>query len=358
MVFAGAVLLWVVGRARERSWPRIGVAGIGMAVYLGMAALSLLLADPRPERGGAKLIGLAMLVGLCVVTADLVPRIGFPAVARTVLLTTLVTSVLALIGVGLFYAGVRSPFVGTYGDLTPGAYARAQAALPHPNLLASFCVFAYGCVTRADAGLSRGWRRLAIMAVTLTSLSTFSRGILALAIAALVRHALTPGRRFFAVIIAVLFGLFMAFLSWTNLALDPTRPWEARFLETPSPRRQGIVSSLATLRAHPLLGIGPGGTTGTSQGAPFDAHCTVLNVAASLGLPALAGLLLIPWGRWHERARPTDRATWGMLAGFALESLGHDIEDFRHVWVAFGLAAVGRAAGPAAVDPRATLPHR
>jgi hypothetical protein len=37
-----------------------------------------------------------------------------------------------------------------------------------------------------------------------------------------------------------------------------------------------------------------------------------------------------------------------MLAGFALESLGHDVEDFRHVWIALGLAAA----------PRATLPPR
>jgi O-antigen ligase len=187
---------------------------------------------------------------------------------------------------------------------------------------------------------------------------TFSRGILALAIAALVRHAITPGRRFLAVFMAVLFGLFIAFLSWTNLAIDPTRPWEARLLETPSPRRQAFVSSLDSLRKHPLFGIGPGASPGTSDGVPFDAHCTVLNVAASLGLPALFGLLLVPWGRWRDRPQPTDRATWGMLAGFALESLGHDIEDFRHVWVAFGLAAVGSAPGPAPVGPRATLPPR
>ena len=102
------------------------------------------------------------------------------------MITTLLTAGLALVGVALFISGVRSPFVGTYGDLTPGAYARAQAALGHPNLLASFCVFAYGCLTRGDASLSPRWRRLAIIAVTLTSLLTFSRGILALTLAALV----------------------------------------------------------------------------------------------------------------------------------------------------------------------------
>ena len=50
-VFAGAALLWVVERARERSWPRCGTAEIGMLVYLAMAVLSLLQADPRPAIG-------------------------------------------------------------------------------------------------------------------------------------------------------------------------------------------------------------------------------------------------------------------------------------------------------------------
>lgn len=358
MVFAAAAILWAVDRARERAWPRVGRAEIGMALYLGMAVLSLLRADPRPASGAAKLLGLSMLVVLAVITAEVVPRIGVPAVARTLAATTLGTSAAALAGVGLLLAGVATPFVGTYGDLVPGAYARAQAALPHPNLLASFCIFAYGVVARDDAGLSPRLRRLTTAAVALTSLLTFSRGILALGLAALVRHADTPGERRRATVAGVLFVLLFGVLSWTHVALDPTRPWELRLLETPSPRRQALVSSVETLRAHPFLGTGPGRSPGTKDGAPFDAHCTPLNVAATLGLPALFGFLLIPLALWRQRPRPTDRATWGMLAGFALESLGHDVEDFRHVWVAFGLAAVGNDRGPADVTPRATLPPR
>jgi len=65
-------------------------------------------------------------------------------------------------------------------------------------------------------------------------------------------------------------------------------------------------------------------------------------VAATLGLPALAGLALAVWALWRARARPTDLATWGMLAGLGLDGLGQDVEDFRHVWVALGLADDGR----------------
>ena len=31
-----------------------------------------------------------------------------------------------------------------------------------------------------------------------------------------------------------------------------------------------------------------------------------------------------------------------MLAALALDGLGQDVEDFRHVWVALGLADAGR----------------
>jgi hypothetical protein len=348
VAFAAAAIAWAVDRARTRTWPKLGLAEVGIAVYLGLAAVSLAHADPRPPSGAAKLVGMAMLGAWAVITADLTPRLGHPAIARTVAVTTLLTAAAALTGVGLFFLGVSTPFVGSYGDLVPGAYTRAQAGLPHPNLLASFCIFAYGVVARDDAGIPPRARRLVMSAVVLTSLLTVSRGILALGLAVLVHHAHTLPRRRLAGVVALSLVLVFAVLSWWNVQIDPTRPFEARILETPSPRRQALVSSIRTLLARPWLGTGPGSSPGTRDGAPFDAHSTALNVAATLGMPALAGLVLVSFGRWRDRPRPTDPATWGMLAGFALESLGHDVEDFRHVWIALGLAAV----------PRATLPPR
>src|SRR5262249_52816304 len=227
------------------------------------------------------------------------------------------------------------------------------------NLLASYCVFAYGVVTRADAALSPRLRRLALGAIGLASLLTFSRGILALALAVLVRHADTPPRRRGAAVAAVLLVAFFAVLSWTNVSLAPTRPADARVLDTPSPRRQALLSSLDTLAAHPWLGTGPGSSPGLRDGQPFDAHLTLLNVAATLGLPALVGFVLVPIGFWRRRPRPTHLATWGVLAGLPLQSLGNDIEDSRHVWVASGSAAADlSSADRGAAAARATLPTR
>jgi hypothetical protein len=315
----------------------------GLALYLGWALVSLLAATPRPAAGPAKLLGVAMLVALFVVTSDLMERPGMPAaVGRTLAATSLVTAAAAVTGVALSYFGRITPLVGTCGDLLPGPLSRAQAGFPHPNLLASWCVFASGAHAREDAGRSRAWRRVVQAALALTVVLTTSRAILAFALSAAIRHATTPARRRFAGALAAVLVLVMTSLTVANVTFSPLRPWDARLLPGPSPRLEAVTTSLGTLGAHPLLGTGPGTSPGRRAGRPFDAHLTPLNVAATLGLPALAGLAFAAWALWRGRARPTDLVTWGMLAGLALDGLGQDVEDFRHVWVALGLADAGR----------------
>jgi hypothetical protein len=107
-----------------------------------------------------------------------------------------------------------------------------------------------------------------------------------------------------------------------------------------------VTTSSETLGEDPLFGSGPGSSPGRVDELAFDAHLTPLNIAATLGLPALLGFLLVPFALWRARRRPTDRALWGMLAGLGLDGLGQDIEDFRHVWVAFGLAGAERDETP------------
>ena len=61
-------------------------------------------------------------------------------------------------GLALFYAGVETPLVGGYGDLLPSrSYARVQAGLYHPNLLARYCIFAAAVVSMP---LSTPWATL------------------------------------------------------------------------------------------------------------------------------------------------------------------------------------------------------
>jgi hypothetical protein len=286
---------------------------------------------------------MAMLAALFVVTSDMMGRPGLPsAVGRTLAVTSLLTGVAAVVGVLLSAYGKITPLVGTCGDLLPGPLSRAQAGFPHPNLLASFCVFASGALAREDTGLSRAWRRVVQAALAVTVVLTTSRAILAFALAAAIRGATTPARRRFAGALAALLVVAMLGLTVAHPAFSPLRPGDLRLLPGPSPRLEAAATSFETLAAHPLFGTGPGTSPGRRGSLPFDAHLTPLNVAATLGLPALAGLALAVWALWRARARPTDLATWGMLAGLGLDGLGQDVEDFRHVWVALGLADDGR----------------
>jgi hypothetical protein len=284
-----------------------------------------------------------MLVALLVVTSEMARRPGMPrAIGRTVAVTSLLTAVAAVCGVALSLTGRITPLVGTCGDLLPGPLSRAQAGFPHPNMLASYCVFASGVVAWSGAGLSPRVRRLVQAALTVTVLLTFSRAILAFALAAAIRAADTPRRRTLAKGLAAVLVVAMAALTVVHLTFSPVRPWAPEIRPGPSPRMEATATSFEALGRHPLLGTGPGRHPGWSQGQAFDAHLTPLNVAATLGLPALLGLLLVPVALWRARRRPTDRALWGVLAGLALDGLAQDVEDFRHLWVALGLVDADR----------------
>jgi O-Antigen ligase len=291
---------------------------------------------------------MGMLVALFVVTSDMMALPGMPrALARTIATTSLLTAVAAVVGVALSAFGRITPLVGTCGDLLPGPLSRAQAGFPLPNMLASYCIFAFGVIERDDAGLSQGWRRVLRGALALTVILTTSRGILGFALAAAIRHAATPARRRFAGGVAAVLVAAMVALTVVNLTFQPLRPWELQLREGPSGRLQSAATSLETLAAHSVFGSGPGTSPGRRDGIPFDAHLTPLNIAATLGLPALAGLAFAVFCLWRARSRPTDLATWGMLAGLGLDGLGQDVEDFRHVWIALGLADAGRRQGGA-----------
>ncbi len=343
LVFAGAVACWGVGLVVARRLPRFRLVHAGLALYLGWAACSFAFVSPRAPAAAPKLVGMAMLVALFVLTSEMMGRPGLRvAIGRTVTVTALLTALAAITGTILSAYGVITPLVGTCGDLLPGPLSRAQAGFMHPNLLASFCIFASGVVAREDAGLPRGVRKVAQAAIAVTIVLTISRALLGFGLALVIRHATTTARRRAAAALAAVLVIAMVGLTAWNVLLNPARPWEARVSPAPSARALAAASSLETFVEHPLLGKGVGSTPGLRYGRPFDAHLTPLNVAATLGLPALAGLVLAVLALWRARSRPTDRVTWGMLAGLGLDGLGQDIEDFRHVWLALGLADAGR----------------
>jgi hypothetical protein len=351
-VFALATLAWAGTLVAARRIPRLRLVHLGALLYVGWAAVSLLVADPRAASGPAKLLGMAMLAALMVVTSEMAARPGMPrAIGLTVATTSLLTAVAAIVGVALSATGRITPLVDVCGDLLPGPLSRAEAGFTHRNLLASYCIFASGVVAWRSAGLSRRLRGIVQAALAVTVLLTFSRAILGFTLAAAIRGASTPARRRAVAALAAVLLLAMAALTLVNVTFTPARPWKVYVLPWPSVRLETARTSLDTLATHPVFGIGPGTSPGRRGPLPFDAHLTPVNVAATLGLPALAGFLLVPVALWRARRRPTERAIWGLLAGLALDGLGQDVEDFRHVWVAFGLADAEREEAPEEPPP-------
>ena len=191
VVFAAAVLAWLLDGGSSHL-----AAAEASHWRLRLPLLALLppvrRADPRA--GVAKLLGIVELCALAFITSDLAsrPRVS-RGIVRAIAITSLVTAVVALAGLLLFYAGVSSRLIGIYGELEPSSlYARVQAGTHNPNLLASFCIFASAIVAQRDGALPRWLRRVALAALWLTVLLTFSRGILGFGLAAAVRGARPP----------------------------------------------------------------------------------------------------------------------------------------------------------------------
>ena len=157
-VFALATAAWAASLALERRLPRLRLVHAALALYVGWACLSWLAAAPRAGSGPAKLARprdagrpVRAHLGHDAAAGDAggdrahrSPRRPCSAAAA------------AVAGVALALAGRTTPLVGPCGDLLPGPLSRAQAGFPHPNLLASFCVFASAAVAREDAGCCRG----------------------------------------------------------------------------------------------------------------------------------------------------------------------------------------------------------
>ena len=339
-VFAAAAAAWALERLQRREWPSFVPAHAGLAVYLLLAALSLLFASPHPRAGALKLVGVAELCALAFITSDLAARSDISRkITRVIAITSLLTAAAAITGLVLFYAGIGSRLIGIYGELQPSPwYARVQAGTYNPNLLASFCIFGAAVVARRDGELPAWLRRITLAALWIIVFLTFSRGSLGFVVAALIRGAITPRRRAAAAVGAVaILSVTVALTVWKP-SINPARPFDTRIENAASSRFQAASSSLKTLISHPILGSGLGTSPGMYRGLPFDSHLTPLNIAATLGLPALMSIAFLIGSLWRGRSRPTDLAIWGGLAGLALDGLAQDIEDFRHVWVMIGLA--------------------
>jgi hypothetical protein len=338
---AAAALAWLVEQRRE-AFRTPTLAELALGLFVILAGVSFLFAPADYGSTFGDFIGAGALAVLAYLTSRFAAdRWSFELIVRVVAVTSLLVVGAALLGLALFYADVENSLVGGYGALVASAdYVRVQAALEHPALLGSYCIFASAVIAQGDDVLPRRLGKVAQIALAVTVVLTFSRAILGFALAVLIRFADTPKRRAVAAAAALACIAAMALLSFAAVSLDPSHPFDLRVSTAHEPvRSQELTAAIDTAGEHPLLGTGPGSLPGEAEGyGRRQAHNTPVGIAATLGLPALLALIAFLALIWRDRSRPTNRATWGGLAGLGLDGLGQDIEHFRHVWVMIGLA--------------------
>jgi hypothetical protein len=309
-----------------------------------------LIAAVAGSSAGADALLVVELAAITILTADFASDARrLRAIVQVVLAGAIVTVALSALGLLLFYAGVHTSLIGPYGEqfVASGSYARAAAGFSSPPLLGSYCIFA-AAVLAIEPSVARRTRLGTRIALGVVAFASLSRGALGFVAAAAIRVAAarrSPRARVAAAVVVTAMVLVIAALTLGRLELDPTRPDTVTYvLSDRGNRHEAVSSAFHTLRAHPLLGVGPGVLPGFGTfGQPFRAHLTPLNVAATAGIPALLALAAFVFGLWRARRRPTDIAVWSGLAGLGLDALAQDVEHFRHVWILLGLAAAATA---------------
>ena len=353
VLIAAAAIAWLLEirpRWRDSAFDRLRGAYVAIGVFLALTAMSAVLADDRREALITVLL-MGELVALMIMTAyHGRTRARRYAIVLVIALGALATIAMAAVGLASFYLGLDTPLIGPYGEqfVASGAYARVAAGFGTPPLLADYCIVA-AAIVAMDADLPHRLRRAVELSLAVVVVLTLSRAILGFFVAIAIRAAAARGSRaakLAAGALAVAALATIAALTVGRLRLDPTRPSTISYeLPDPGNRRQAFATSLQTFAAHPLLGLGPGTFPGENRGVPFRAHFTPLNIAATVGLPALLALATALAILWRRRPRPTEIALWSGLAGVAIDALGQDVEHFRHVWILIGLAAASASFG-------------
>jgi hypothetical protein len=351
VLIAAAATAWLIGRVRSRTVvrPRLFHLALGLYVAAGVVSMAFALDQALAARTVLLMVELAVLAALTSSFASDAGRLN--AIVLTVVGVSLYTAVLGLVALALFYAGARTSLLAVYGEqfIPSNSYARVAAGFQSAPLLGSFAIFASAVLARPDADfLPFRLRRLTQVLLAVLVLATLSRAVIGFAVAIAVRNVARPHtsatvrRAGLAFVVAAI--AMMAVLTIGRLELDPTQPSSISY-EVPDPgnRREAFATSLGALGERPVFGEGPGALTGENRGQPFRAHMTPLNIAATMGLPALGAIAFLIWVLWRNRRRPTPVATWSGIAGLGVDGLGQDIDHFRHVWVMFGLADADRA---------------
>ncbi len=341
------------GAARLAGHPpasRSIVASASIAALLVWAAVSAW----ANGVGGWKCLGWIELACVFAVTSSVAqgPR------ARDRILRGWIVGATGLAAVGLLGAALSTAGIATaFGDPRGGNLGvpfRPVGVCASSNLLASILLVPVLLLTIDGPRLvGRKARRVLLPLLLATLALTMSRSWLGLGVAWLAAQAMRSRARPWHLV-----GLACATAALVASCRLHIRHDEAgwSFGTKPGIRWRVMAGALETALRHPLVGLGPSALPSVASweiGGPmrrWAAHCTPLDLAATLGIPALVAwcALVADVGRaaWRAPRSPTRIALLAGLAGTLFDAFALDVEDFRHVWLLLGLLAAQSASRP------------
>lgn len=336
LAFAAAGLAALIRLLQRRArWSWMGGALPAALAYAGWVGLSAAM----HRAGGWQALGALELALVLPVTHLLVDdEATRDRILRTWIWSSAVWCAAGLVSAALLTAGVSpAPLLDGQGEL---GLAFRPAGLSGVGMLAAATLCPW-LLLEADGRRLVGRARTPLFALlTVTLALTLTRTLLAVPVGVLVWGALSRQRRWQALVGCAL--LLVTSLASVRLEVHGTAE--------PGIRWRIAASALSNIRARPLFGNGPAARAADADWPhegdtpmEWDAHDTPLDVAATRGLPALLfyGLaigLLVRRARSRERT-PLQLALLAVLAATLFDSLTIDIEDARHAWLLFALAA-------------------
>jgi O-antigen ligase len=375
-VFVAAASAWLIAVAARRAEIRRSWFYLPLALYFG-ALIASALTSVDPRLSGIKLVGEAYLIGLAVLTFNLVSSLPcMRRAAKAWLAGTAITVMASMVGIGLYSAGVRDHGINWalagYGSLPPGNYPRIRGLFLNMNMACNYlCVSFYLALIARSLGWLDPLRfRLLAIGIWISSVFTFSPGLGGLSLGTglwiWLSHRGTDRRRTGQV--ALVIGIVSALLFLVATAISPiSRGQSGLFLPVlgrwiqPSPRLLCWQTALDTFMRHPILGLGVGtdvssadylAASGVMQHLT-DAHNIWLSVAGQegiVGLAALIGIVLFlgkglksSHGVWATDAVIRVGLAIAFVDAFLYQGLAGSYEDTRHLWVLMGLLAAANA---------------
>ncbi|MEJ7848935.1 MAG: O-antigen ligase family protein [Pyrinomonadaceae bacterium] len=373
LLFLASAIVWVFRLLIRRkdfvwSWFYLCLAAYALSVVLSTVT------SVNPSQSSVKLFGKFYLIGISFLTVNILSSGGvLKSVLQGWICGAGIALFLSLLGIVLFYAGLKDPSQNlvvhpVFGSLPSGNYPRIEGFFSYP---AMFCNYLSVSWMFAFLLVSAGWLKrgsfwifsIVLFVVDAFTLTPGLGGIFLVAgyfFSKKLEKAQKPalGRWVFAT--GVLAGsafLFAAAFTVFTFSKDGIRIPLANGEITASHRAVAWSGAFETFLQNPVFGYGLDMPVTKSEfTGPFgnrhtltDAHNTYLSVLGETGLAGFLAFMSIicflTWRLMQWNAKTEFHKTiricllLALVDAFFYQGLTGSYEDSRHIWVLFGIAA-------------------